>query len=75
MKTYKDLEPGIKVTIYTNPVSEENVEGDATLIKKVGNEHYGIVKGHPMERWKVRFHSDGWTGERFIVNHFKEWKP
>ena len=68
---YKDLQPGVVATIYDNYVTEEKVEGDATLIKRIGRDSYGVVNGHPVERWNVRFLDDGFVGSRFIVNHFK----
>ena len=61
------MKKGQIVTVYVDPATRENVEGEAKLLYLQSND-MGVYDGHPMEYWKIRFISDGWTGLRFILN-------
>lgn len=46
-----------EVIIYLDPLTREEPEGPAILIKKIEGD-YGVYEGHPVGRWQVRF-TDG----------------
>ena len=52
------LAPGMKVTVFEDPLSRSTPEGQATLVEFQGE--VGIHDGHPLESWDVDFND--WTG-------------
>jgi len=69
IKSNKNLKPGDVVTIYENFGTELSPEGNAKLLTKITPHDHGIVNGCPVEWWVVKFLSDGFKCQRFIVNH------
>ena len=71
------IKKGDIVTIYADPVSEKNVEGEATVVT-VNSEPTGEYWGRTMYQCEVRFH-DAEPGEDGTYNRFvlepKETKP
>lgn len=58
----KDKEP---IEIYTDPLTEKELEGKAVLIDYVRD--MGVYNGHDVERWRVKFVSDGFVADRTIL--------
>lgn len=58
--TANTLTAGDVVTIYADPYTREREEGEAKLIRLSRREDDG-------ERWRVRFLSDGFVVDRFIL--------
>lgn len=56
---------GATVTVYNKYMTEEQPEGQAKLLKKIDEEAYDQTSN--IERWQVRFTSDGFKAERFIL--------
>ena len=58
-----ELRPGDKVTVYIDPKTEQNPEGEAVLVKLLMVD----LQGEPMlDYWQVRFLDDDSTANRFI---------
>jgi hypothetical protein len=55
----KQLKPGSRVTVYQDPITKTKPEGVATLIRLLADDA-------PLQRWAVKFHSDGFRAERCI---------
>lgn len=53
------MQPGQIVTIYAEPISHTDPEGEAELIRK-------IAHSFGQEFWEVRFIDDGFTCARWI---------
>ena len=50
----EEIKKGNVVSIFQDPITEEDFEGDALLIECL-NEDCGKVNGRILQRWKVRF--------------------
>lgn len=61
----QNLKKGHLVTIYTSPISEEKPEGTAMLLVQTNT--YYLDEKTTLERWFVRFISDGFECERSIL--------
>lgn len=61
------MQPGQTIMIFVDPEARTMEEGRAELLGRASDRTYGIIGGHPMEKWTVKF-EDGWQGERFILN-------
>ena len=59
------MKKGDIVKIYIHPLSEEDYEGTAKLIKKIKG--IDLYNGRELERWEVEFESDGFICERLIL--------
>ena len=61
------MKRGDKITIYQDPITEQDFEGIAFLITPLSfNE--GCFDGRKLERWLVKFASDLYVCERTILN-------
>jgi len=58
-----ELRPGDKVTVYIDPITEEDPEGEAGLLKLLMVDLQGEP---PLDYWRVRFLEDDSTADRFI---------
>lgn len=63
--TQPPLAPGDILTIYQDPITEKRAEGRAKLLSCIDPEAGGSSPGE-LQRWQVRFVSDGFITERFI---------
>lgn len=66
------MKPGDVVPIFFDFLTCEDLEGDAKLIELEDDEPARVVvDGQParVERWRVRFVSDGFETSRCVVNH------
>jgi len=55
------MRAGDKVKIYTDPLTEERVEGEAELLKDLNLGAEGAL-----EFWRVRFLDDGFEASRLV---------
>ena len=62
------MRKGDVVKIYQDPLTKQQPEGEAKLIKRLG---YGENKLPKVERWEVKFLSDGYITERTIMKEVK----
>ena len=53
------MKTGDKVMIYQDPLTEKMPEGEATLLRRIGERQHDGYDGCTLERWRVRF--DGET--------------
>jgi hypothetical protein len=60
------MKPGTVVTIYTDPITEKNIEGIARLKRKI--ESCGWWEGRRIERWVVVFNGEDMEVERNILS-------
>ena len=51
------MKPGDVVKIYQRPVTEEKLEGEAQLVKRVAS--MGNYDGRELGRWQVLFRGEG----------------
>jgi hypothetical protein len=58
-----ELKPGNKVTIFIDPMTEQDPEGEAVLVKLLMIDLQGDP---PLDYWRVRFLEDNSTVDRFI---------
>lgn len=56
------MKKGQKVKVYQKPLSKEDFEGEATLLRKMESNRDDDV----LQNWEVRFESDGFICERLI---------
>ena len=64
------MKEGDIVNVYEDPRTQEQLEGEACLIHKLGD--YGRYDGCMVERWEVEFREEpGETFERLIANQFR----
>jgi hypothetical protein len=56
------MRKGQKVKIYQKPLTQEDFEGEAVLVKQLTNKQYGI---NHLQKWVVEF-EDGMKVERRI---------
>jgi hypothetical protein len=61
------LQRGDTVTIYFDPITRENAEGEALLIKQYREDH-----GDGLSLWVVRFWDDDLSGEVIRTVYYKE---
>lgn len=61
----QNLKQGEVVTVYKLPLSEKQPEGSAMLVEQ--NNCYYLTEEITLERWFVRFISDGFECERSIL--------
>lgn len=57
--------PGAIVTIYADPITELQREGEAKLLKCTDRD-FGVYNGVQLERWQVEFLADGFITDRTI---------
>ncbi len=58
------MEKGQKVTVYQDPMTEQKPEGEAILLRKLGEDP---PEANPrLEAWWVRFLEDGFETNRLI---------
>lgn len=60
------MQPGFRLRVYVDPISEEEVEGVARLVKKVKNA--GTYDGRRLELWEVKFNGESRTCHRKILS-------
>lgn len=60
-ETYKPLRPGDRVEVYQYPLTDENPEGAATLVRPIGDDP---VTG--VEFWAVKFPGDDGEYDRWV---------
>lgn len=56
------MKKGQKVKVYQKPLSKEDFEGEAILLRKMESNRDDDV----LQNWEVRFESDGFICERLI---------
>lgn len=61
------------VAIYAYPLTEERLEGKATLLKRLT--HLGVYDGRSYDRWIVRFEGDSASVERNVLEPKQEQNP
>lgn len=59
------MKPNDIVEIYQDPLSQEDSEGPARLLKCLDS-NVGMVDGRQMQRWEVVFINDGYVCERIV---------
>lgn len=62
------LQPGDEVTIYEHPLEETNPEGDAVLVKRLGE--LGSINGRAIGQWQVEFVDGGYRCVRTVLEDF-----
>lgn len=62
----RPLRPGTRVKVYTDPITRTNLEGEATLSRRISQ---GGPKRFGSQRWWVRF--DGFEG--FEAERVSRW--
>jgi hypothetical protein len=58
---------GDKVTVYFDPLTEQDREGIATLVKEV-QANIGRHNGRILKRWKVKFRGETHPYERNVLD-------
>jgi hypothetical protein len=59
------LKPHLKVKIFTDPITEIDLEGEAILKKRIAK--LGYWEGRSLERWEVVFADDFRRFERNVL--------
>jgi len=60
------MKAGQKVTIYEDPVTQQNPEGEAVLVEKVDTDNSGVWETGVLEWWKVWFPGEDTLYERKV---------